>query len=60
MHERYRRGRHPNSRRNLRPAQPGDVLNPKGTNQHTYRIAFETRIQDILDQEKDSCSPPCR
>ncbi len=29
------------------------MLNPKGNNQHTYRIAFETRIQDILDQEKE-------
>ncbi len=46
----FQRGQHPNSRRNLRPAQPGDVLNPKGNNQHTYRTAFETQVQQILDE----------
>ncbi len=56
----YQRGRHPNSRRNLRPAQPGEVLNPKGNNQHTSRIAFETRIQDILDQEKEGADGKTR
>jgi hypothetical protein len=53
MAAKCQRGRHPNSRRNLRSTQPGDVLNPKGNNQHTYRVAWENQIQQILDEHHD-------
>ncbi len=56
----FQRGQHPSSRRNLRSTQPGDVRNPKGNNQHTYRIAFETQIQGILDQEKEGADGKTR
>lgn len=40
---------HPNSLANLMPpAQPGEVRNPKGINQYTYRRDFELAIDELL------------
>ena len=36
---------------NLRPFKPGDVGNPKGTNQYTYRRDFERTIDAMLKGE---------
>ncbi len=46
-------GKHPNSQANLKPVGPGEVRNPHGHNQHTYRIRFEEQIQKLLDEEAD-------
>ena len=49
MDGKYKRGEHPNSRANMAPmVKPGEVLNPEGKNQHTYRIAFENQVEQIL------------
>lgn len=35
----------------LKPAKPGEVRNPKGINQYTYRRNFEATIDRLLAQE---------
>ena len=37
--------------RHLRPAKPGEVRNPTGINQHTYRRDFERTIDALLKGE---------
>jgi len=40
----------PNSLANLKPAKPGEVRNPKGLNQFTYRQDAETTFARLLDR----------
>ncbi len=40
---------HHNSLANLRPVKPGEVRNPAGKNQYTYRRDFQAAIQRLAD-----------
>ncbi len=40
---------HHNSLANLRPVKPGEVRNPAGQNQYTYRRDFQAAIQRLAD-----------
>ena len=42
---------------NLSPIQPGQVLNPEGKNQYSYRKTFEEQIGRILAEERGEDSP---
>jgi len=42
--------RHPGSE-NLRPAKPGEIRNPEGRNQYSYRRDFELAIDGFLKGE---------
>jgi len=48
---------HHNSIKNLRPAKPGDVRNPKGHNQYTYRKDFEKHIDDLCREMVNNKEP---
>ncbi len=54
------RGRHPNSRAALQPAQPGEVRNPLGINSATYRDRFEVEVDRLLAEEEPSANGKTR
>ena len=44
---------HPNSLASLRPIKAGEVRNPNGKNQYTYRRDFEATIQRLAEGKYD-------
>lgn len=44
----YRKGRHPNTLKNLKPAKPGEVRNPKGIGQPPHLRALRKFTHDYL------------
>ena len=54
----YRRGQHPNSRRNLKPFCKGQIANPEGRNGRTWierqtRCRFDAAVQVLKSQRLD-------
>lgn len=48
----YRRGENPNSKKNLRPIQPGECKNPTGKNgQHPYTQEYMRMSEDPLPEK---------
>jgi hypothetical protein len=45
-----RRGKHPNSLANLKPVQPGQVLNPLGNNGRTYSVEYHKLSQEPVPE----------
>jgi hypothetical protein len=50
--------KHPNSLANLRPIQRGEVRNPSGRNQFTYRREFEAAIQRLAEGKYEGRTQP--
>ena len=44
---------------NLRPIRPGEVRNPEGRNQYTYRRDFQAAIQRLADGTYVGRDQPC-